>query len=191
MIRIQAMVDPGNAALGDELAVRAQAGCQESFEQLVDQYHQQIYHFLYQMTRNAHDAEDLTQETFIRACNHVGKYNPSYRFSTWLFTIARNCAMTHFRKQKRVEKTFVAEWEESQIEASVEPEDDGAGESLWAAARQLKPKQFEALWLRYHEGFSMQEIAGIMSSNVVSVKVNLHRARSALAAKLEKQKSLL
>ncbi|MGV3774128.1 MAG: RNA polymerase sigma factor [Verrucomicrobiales bacterium] len=179
----------GNSLLIDQLAARAQAGCHQSFEQLVQQYHQQIYNFLYQMTRNVHDAQDLTQETFIRACHYMGNYNAQFKFSTWLFTIARNCAVTHFRKQKSLEKTKLAGHEES-VALRDNSGPSQTDDTIWIKARQLKPKHFEALWLHYHEGFSVQETAAIMGSNSVYVKVLLHRARQALALKMKTNKQL-
>src|SRR5947207_13667977 len=81
----------------EELARRCQAGCLESFEQLVRRYENQIFNFLRQFTHNQHDAEDLTQETFVKAYRGLHRYKSSLAFAPWLFVIARRTAASHFR----------------------------------------------------------------------------------------------
>lgn len=167
----------------EQLAGRAQAGCRNSFEQLVLRYEQHIFNFINQFTRHQQDAEDLTQETFLKAYRSLPRYRADLAFAPWLFTIARRTAASHFRSAKRFEELppdgeLVQENPASLLESRDEQN------SIWRLARTLKPKQFEALWLRYHEGFSCAETAGIMRTNQVHVKVLLHRARAVLSGML-------
>lgn len=177
-------VDPGEPT-PEELAARCQDGNPESFELLVEQFEARIYNFLCRFTGNSHDAEDLTQETFVRAFRGIRNYQPTHAFSTWLFTIAKRTAIKHFRSHRPTEP--LAD-EEGGAGEGADHNDPGAmlaqkdeAISLWKLARRLKPNQHQALWLRYGEGFSVAETARIMETNQIHVKVLLHRARGRLA----------
>ena len=167
----------------EQLAGLCQAGRLESFEQLVRRFEAHVFNFLHQFTRNRHDAEDLTQETFVKAYRNLHQYKPSLAFAPWLFTIARRTAASHFRSAQLFEELP----EEGEI-----VEENPAGllvskdeqRALWRLARSLKPKQREALWLCYGEGFSVAEIARIMRTNSIHVKVLLHRGRAGLSKRL-------
>ena len=82
------------------LALRAKQGCMDSFEELVRRYQVPLLHFLARFG-NETDAEDLAQDTFIRAYRNLKRYRRRWRFSTWLFTIARRLAINS-RRGKRV-----------------------------------------------------------------------------------------
>ena len=92
---------PGNAvetpASDEELACRAQGGCQASFEQLLRRYQIPVLHFLRQRGLGA-DTEDLLQEVFLRAYENLHRYRPRWPFSAWLFTIARRMSINHHRR---------------------------------------------------------------------------------------------
>lgn len=165
----------------EQLALRCQAGCTNSFETLVDMFQVRIFNYLLQLLGNSHDAEDVAQETFVKAFRSIRRYDSRYRFSTWLFTIAKNTALSSRRGIRKTESidaltdTLPIPDARSSVDA----------EWVWRAARSLKPRYFEALWLRYAEGFTIEEISGIMHLNHVSLKVILHRARNALAKRLQ------
>ena len=167
----------------EQLAERSKTGCLEAFEQLVRRYENRIFNFFRQFTGNHHDAEDLTQETFVKAHRAIQRFNSSFLFSAWLFTIARRTGASHFRSLERFEELPANE--ESQMEnpaAALERKDEQG--SIWRLARTLKPNQAQSLWLHYAEGFSIAETARIMRTTQIHVKVMLHRARSQLARKL-------
>jgi RNA polymerase sigma-70 factor, ECF subfamily len=169
------------------LAEHAKAGCLDSFEQLVERYGGQVFHFLRQLTGNHHDAEDLTQETFVRAYRSVQRFDSSYSFAAWLFTIARRTGASHFRSARAFEE--LPEQEESAQETpatTLEKKDERA--SIWKLVRTLKPKQAEAIWLRYAQGFSVAELARIMGTNQIYIKVLLHRGRANLLKTLTAQR---
>jgi len=173
----------------EQLAEQCKAGCRSAFEKLVETFQGRIFSFLYQLTRNRHDAEDLTQETFMKAYRSIHRYEPAYRFATWLFTIAKRTAFSHFRSARPTEElTAQTEAETDFVDPSVVLQRKDDATSLWSRARILKPKQYEALWLRYGEGFSIIEIARIMNTNQIHVKVLLHRARTHLVTVLRSPK---
>src|SRR5687767_13583717 len=89
----------------DEAALvrAAAAGDGRAFEQLVHAHHRRVFNFLNRMTRNQHDAEDLTQQTFIKAYHHLGSFDCARPLVNWLLTIARRNALNHFRDTKKWE----------------------------------------------------------------------------------------
>lgn len=166
----------------EALATKCQAGSHEAFAALVQLFHERIFRYLFHLTGNRQDAEDLTQETFLKAYTGMLRYSPNYSLATWLFTIAKRTASSHFRSL-RVHEPLPEE--DQCCSPAADPASSLAARDeqdyLWEAARRLKPKQFEALWLRYGEGFSVAEVARIMGANLIYVKVLLHRGRNALA----------
>src|SRR6185436_2664030 len=92
--------EPG-ARTPEDLACDAQAGSMASFVALVDLFEARLFSFIQRRVGSAPDAEDLTQETFVRAFRSIGRYRRAWRFSTWLFTIATRLATDHLRKAAR------------------------------------------------------------------------------------------
>ena len=90
-------VDPSSCTLevlsSEELACRAQAGSLPSFAKLVERYQGRLYNFLLRRVGHADDAEDLAQDTFVRAWERIDRYRTTWRFSTWLFTIGSRLAI--------------------------------------------------------------------------------------------------
>ena len=164
----------------EQLAAKARAGCSLSFERVVEQTKDRLFTYLMQLVGNEHDAEDIAQESFIKAYRHLHQFDGRARFTTWLYTIAKNTAFTHLRRRKFHQPI---EELEDVLAAESRPFADPA-DSIWNTARQLKPKFYETLWLFYAEGFSLKETAAIMNTNAITVRVNLHRARAALEKKL-------
>jgi RNA polymerase sigma-70 factor (ECF subfamily) len=164
----------------EQLAEQTKAGCALSFERIVEQMKDRIFAYLVQLVGNMHDAEDLAQDTFIKAYKGIHTFDGRARFSTWLYTIAKNTAFTHLRKRRPHDSI------EELSEILPAPEsgiDLDAQNSIWTLARKLKPNLFEVLWLFYADGFSMKEIATITGTNSITARVNLHRARLALRKK--------
>ena len=162
----------------EELAARAKAVRVPAFERIVEETNDRLFNYVLQLVRNEHDAEDLTQEAFIKAFRNLHSFDGRARFTTWLYTIAKNAAFSHLRRRKLHQP--IEELEEV-LAAEISPERD---DSIWRLARGLKPKFYETLWLFYAEGFSLKETAAIMNTNLITVRVNLYRARAALAKKL-------
>ena len=169
----------------EQLVDRSKAGSREAFESLVERFEQRIFNFLCQLTGNAHDAEDLAQETFIKAYHNLHRFSSNHGFSTWLFTIAKRTAFNHFRSAKPFQE-LSGEEELDFDDPSTLLEQKDATRSVWKWARTaLNPAQYEALWLRYGEGFSIAETARILNTNQIRVRVLLHRGRNRLAEKLD------
>jgi RNA polymerase sigma-70 factor (ECF subfamily) len=164
----------------EELASSCRDGSLEAFEALVGRFEARIYNFLLRHVGNAHDAQDLTQETFVRAWRAIHRFDANRDFATWIFVIARRTAANHFRA-RRIHEEMPEEMASAGPNPSGDAESADESSALWKAARKLKPRHYEALWLRYAEGFSVAETARVMGLTTIHTKVILHRARTQLA----------
>jgi RNA polymerase sigma-70 factor (ECF subfamily) len=189
----QAPVVQLSAQTAEELAARAQAGSLPSFIELLGRFEGRIYNFLLRRVRLEADAEDLTQETFLRAWQNIQRYRPKYRFSTWLFTIASRLAVDHHRLKHRHWTGVSAKIQDTRADRATSSEDDPAHlatmrqdeGSVWSlAAALLTCEQHSALWLRYAEDLTPKEIARVLDRTQIAVRVMLFRARETLAAHL-------
>lgn len=175
-----------NALNDEQLASRAQAGSMPSLVELVSRFEGRVYNFVLRRVNNAADAEDLTQETFLRAWRSIARYRTSHRFSTWLFTIASRLAVDHLRS-KRTAKHKMNELArqccEQHDDATRSAGSGDAGAALWQlAATVLSDEQHAALWLRYAEDLSIKEVARVLRRTQISVRVMLFRARDVLSS---------
>lgn len=189
--RAASAVDAGEVPSGEqvsEMLVRAcQAGSLEAFDALVDRHSGAVYGYLLRLTGNAHDAEDLTQDTFLKAHRGLPRFQSARAFVPWLFTIARRTALNHFRSRRPTEELHpdMATAEEAGAPDAMAGRADLAG-SLWKAARRLKPQQYEALWLHYGEGLDIEQVARVMCKTRLNIRVLLHRARQELRRRLSR-----
>jgi RNA polymerase sigma-70 factor (ECF subfamily) len=171
-----------------EATIRAaQSGSLEAFEQIVGLFEARILAYLRQLTRNTHDAEDVAQETFVKAYRSLGQFDPSRPMAGWLFTIARRTAISHFRSHRppafEASESLADRPDFRNPSEDLAAKDDGA--ALWLLAERLKPRQREALWLHYAEDLPVAECARVMGLTQVHVKVLLHRGRQGLASLLQ------
>ncbi|MEA1950622.1 MAG: sigma-70 family RNA polymerase sigma factor [Planctomycetota bacterium] len=169
------------------LALRAQGGCVDSFEELLRRHQVPLLHFLKRFA-NETEAEDILQETFIRAYRNLDRYRARWSFSTWLFTIARRLAANSRKRQKPGDDNTTEI--ESLPSGSPGPEAALAAEEnkqkLWdIAAAVLTPDQHTALWLYYVEDMPVKEIAAVLGRFVPATKMMLHRARQKLTPALQ------
>jgi RNA polymerase sigma-70 factor, ECF subfamily len=167
------------AARGDEARIveAAARGDARAFEEIVHLHHRRVLHFVQQMTRQRQDAEDLTQQTFVKAFQHIQRVDSERPIINWLLTIARRTTLNHFRSVRKWE--FVpTELSSSEPSPARQLEDHDRLDNLWARARRiLSQREFEVLWLRFAEDLSTEETARIMGLTQIHVKVLVHRAR--------------
>lgn len=168
----------------DELAVRAQAGDPASFDELVARLRGPLVAFLSQRLAHRADADDVAQETFLRAYRHIDSYDPQRRFSTWLFAIGKNVAASHRAADRRRDEVTRASGEEAVVPSEAAPGEGAAeaeaGETWSRARRLLSAEQYRALWLRYARDLSIREVARELGRTQVATKVMLFRARKRL-----------
>lgn len=170
----------------EQLVSAAQCGCTDCFSELVDRCAPGLLAFMRHKVGGLEDAEDLVQDTFVRAYLKLNQFNGKHKFTTWLYAIGRNLAASRGRKVP-LSLNLAA-----QTRTSYPAPDDILEElqfrrSLWSLARTLPPNQYEALWLRYAQDMSVREISHVMGKTQVHVKVLLYRARAAMARKLRKR----
>lgn len=170
-----------DASCDEAATIRAAAGGDgRAFEQLVHAHSRRVLGYLTHLARNPHDAEDLTQQTFIKAYRNLDTFDCRRPLINWLLTIARHTAINHFRDTRK--------WEAAPDDlASSAPsparmlEQSERADNLWARARRvLSEREFEVLWLRFGEERSTEETARIMGLGKIHVKVLVHRARHRL-----------
>jgi len=162
------------ATSAEELAARARAGSRVAFDELVVRYRPQLVAFLARRLTDAADAEDVAQETFLRAYDHLASYDPDRPFATWLFAIGKNVAANHAVARARREARRLGA-----VDEPAASEADAGG--VWRrAAAVLSPAAYRVLWLRYTQGLTVGEIARELDRSSVSVKVMLFRARQRL-----------
>jgi RNA polymerase sigma-70 factor (ECF subfamily) len=177
--------DTSSRPSDEELACRAREGCGDSFESLVRRFQVPLLRFLARRTRCEEDAEDLLQETFVRAFQRIDRYDPRWRFSTWLFTIAHRLSVSHHRRRREVS----AEVREQDVSRLRSPppaphaelaERESRGRFWDAAAKVLSQDQLAVAWLYYVEGLSTRELEQVLGRSWVWVKTALFRARRKL-----------
>lgn len=181
-------------SLDDEtLAVRAKDGCLDSYEELAVRLQVPLLQYLRHRARSQEDAEDLVQEAFLRAYRNLHRYEPAWRFSTWLFTIAHRLAINAFRRDSRkMEKTdgeIALAAAESNVPGPAEQVTRAdERQRLWAiAAAELGEPKFTAVWLYYGKGMAVSEVAEVLERTPGAIKTMLLRARRQLLPALRQQ----
>jgi RNA polymerase sigma-70 factor (ECF subfamily) len=168
-----------------ELIQRALAGETAVFDGLVRQYQQEIYRLTYRMTRNAEDAKDLAQETFVRAYRSLGTFRGQSRFSTWLYRIAVNLCLNHLESSARQDPAEVDErLPDARTDSLSALLDDERDRALAEAIETLPPQQKATLTLRVQQGLGHREIAEILECSEGTAKANYFHAVRALQRKL-------
>ncbi len=174
----------------------ALAGDQKAYKALFDMHRQSIFHIALKIVRNAEEAKDLVQETFIRAFGSLKTYDSTYRFSTWLYKIAANCSIDSIRKRRIValslDKPISTKDGDIQMEVpdyTYHPERDLFDKrkrfGIEEAIDGLPEKYKEVIILRHKEDKAYEEIARLLRVPVGTVKARIFRARELLKKKLK------
>ena len=171
----------------EQLAARAQQGCAKSFEELVRRYQVPLVHFLRQRGPDD-EAEDVAQEAFIRAYENLARYRPRWRFSTWLFTIARRLSVNR-RRRSRARRRTRRRWNRSRPPRRTRP--TRRPRAKVAADCGTRPRTCSAKSRSRPCGCitsrrcRSEQIARVLGRFTPAVKTMLHRARKKLLARLE------
>ena len=154
-----------------------------AFEAVFSFYEKAIYGYIYSMVGHKENAEDLTQETFLKLYKNAAAIDPENNFKNWLYKIATNTVYDWLRKKRKSMEMFIIDDEKSGFETIDEDspylhiED---GKDLEAALNKIKPNYRRALLLFYYEGMNYEEIANIMEVPLNTAKTHLRRAKEAL-----------
>ena len=189
----------------DEVLVRMFVdGASEPFEELIRRYQGKIVNFIYRSTGDFQRAEELAQEAFMRVFRNGKNYDERYRFSTWIYTIAKNLATNELRDRSRnpdsfhireadwpTDGTFVAELVSSNTK---EPHriltDQEMKQQLAEAIARLEPDQRMALVMKEYDGMTYGQIAEVFETSPGTVKSWLHRSKRHLATLLKESEVL-
>jgi RNA polymerase sigma-70 factor (ECF subfamily) len=187
-------------ALSDqEVVVRAREGREPAYRELIRRYERPVFSLIFRMVRDRELAEDLTQETFVKALNAVESYRPEFKFSSWIFKIANNAAIDHLRRRElqtlslegapnavtpeAIEATALQL--RDRLESPLEElEARELGGQIESAIARLRPEYRSCILLRHVEGRAYEEIAEILDLPLGTVKTYIHRARNELRASL-------
>ena len=175
---------------------KAKKGDQVAFTFLLDFYWSEVYSFMLKRTENETDAEDITIETFSKAFDKIGTYNPKFQFNTWLIAIAKNVHIDLLRKKKSSLFIDITDEEDNQAyniaDSTPSAEDELITEQnlsqLLRYIKELKPHYQEVIQLRYFQEFSYQEIAEQLGEPLNNVKIKLLRAKKLLAEIIENKR---
>ena len=166
-------------------------GDTNAFAYLVDTYKNMVFSLAYKMTKNREEAEEVSQDTFIKAYKNLAKFKGDSKFSTWLYRIAYHACLDAIKKNKKNNNTFeINEITFNQIK-SVDDILQGIERKERATIMNdclLKLPQDERslIWMFYYDELSLKEIIEVTKLSEANIKVKLHRARKKLLVIVEK-----
>ncbi|HEX4952132.1 MAG TPA: sigma-70 family RNA polymerase sigma factor [Thermoanaerobaculia bacterium] len=178
-----------------ELVARALAGEERAFKEIVVRFERPIYTLILRMVRSSSLAEDLAQETFLKAYRALDRFDPGHRLSSWLFKIAHNTTIDALRRRTPDSVSLDAAGDDERplaetLEDATSPSPELAAERkdlaahLEVAMAGMRSEYREVLVLRFQEGFAYEEIAQVMGLPLGTVKTYIHRARKDLALRM-------
>ena len=178
-----------------ELIASLKKGHEQAFEELVNLYKDRIYNTALGFVQNEEDAEEVTQDVFIKVYQHIKGFKEEAKLSTWLYRVAVTQSFDFLRKKKRLKRTgfvvsiFNSREEEISIphfhHPGVVTEQKETTAILFEAIKKLPEQQQTVLLLQKLEGLSQQDVADIMKTTAAAVESLLHRARANLRKLLE------
>lgn len=174
----------------------ALAGSQKAYAELTKRHRQAVFHIVLKIVRDSETANDLAQETFMKAFSSLASYRSEYRFSTWLYKIAANCSIDFLRKKRINALSLDQQIETSDGSVGIEvpdysyhPERDLVRKqqkfSIDAAIESLPEKYREVIVYRHKDDKSYEEIADLLDIPIGTVKARIFRARELLKKKLK------
>jgi len=180
------------------LMLRVKQGDRDAFEELVEKYQQPVMNLVYRTLPDATEAEDLAQHVFLQVYKSAHRYEVSAKFTTWLFTIARNLCLNEIRRRSRhpadsLDETF-ADNEDQPIRQPEDVKNFSPPDSLLqseleqkveAALAELPEKQRTAILMCRGDEFSYEDIAKVLECSVSATKSLIHRGRETLKQKLK------
>lgn len=179
-----------------ELITKALDGNQGAFRELAERHRSSVYHIVYKIVHDMETANDLVQETFMKAFASLTSYRSEYRFTTWLYKIAANCSIDYLRKKRikalSLDRQLEGNDSNHQMDVadySYHPERDlelkEQRVSIEEAILSLPSKYREVIIYRHKDDKSYEEIADLLGIPIGTVKARIFRARELLKKKLK------
>ena len=168
------------------LARRAAAGHAEAWDELIELYGRRIFNVAYQFSASKQEAEDLTQEIFLKLYQNLGRYRGDVPLVAWSLRLSRNLCIDLYRKSRREKtSTFVSEAVLERLPAADDPQLDALRrqqlEAVYSGLERLPDDLAEVVVLADLQGWSLEETATYLDAPLGTVKSRLHRARKRLA----------
>jgi RNA polymerase sigma-70 factor (ECF subfamily) len=159
----------------------AQGGDRSAFARLVDRYWDRLYRWLYHLTRDRHAAEDLTQETLLKALAGIGSFRPGSNFRAWVFKIGHNNFVNQKRADRRAKHPLPDEVAGPDVSGPAAAAEDREALEVVARAVAELPTDFRsALLLRVEEGLSFREVAKVLGTTEETARWRVFKARQKL-----------
>lgn len=184
--------------LTDRAAVgKARTGDADAFRVLVERHSRSLFRLAFRMTGNQQDAEDVVQESFLRAYKQLGRFDERASFGTWLYRIAANCSLDMVRARKRRSEHLAPQESGGEAEdpvallAAPDPTPERVAlsgevrERVEAAMQELSPTERTAFVLRHFEGMCMEEVGRVLDCQPGAAKHSVFRAVQKLRRALE------
>lgn len=172
----------------EELMAALTNGDQAAFSELYERFNRRLFYFFYRMLGGDNElANDFLQDIYLKIIHKPGHYNPDYRFSTWIFSVAHNMCKNEYRKRE-VRKVVQNDENPEQYPEEHSHEKQITRESViaevFAELENLDENQRSILLLKYRENFSLKEISEILGLPVGTIKSRLHYARLELSKRV-------
>jgi RNA polymerase sigma-70 factor (ECF subfamily) len=171
--------------------LRTRSDDETAFRELVEATEDRVYGTIVKMLGGVEGAEDLAQKVYLRIWQARGRYEPTAKFSTWMFSIVRRLVLNEWRGRSRRSAVFVHPSSDVKQCEAVSPDSPAAeasagelAEAIDAALQSLPEEQRTAMILRRYEEMPYEEIAGVIGTTVSAVKSLLFRARETLRVRL-------
>jgi RNA polymerase sigma-70 factor (ECF subfamily) len=178
-------------AMSDQELVRRCQADSTAFEELVRRYRGRVFAYALSSVGSRPDAEEITQDVFVKVYRAAHRFDSQYRFTTWLYTIASNTCKNKFRSRRRRRGDVSLDAEKSPVHpASEEPgplevyERNVEIAAVRDAINQLPPRYRQVLYLRYVEGLSYKEIAEVLGLSLGNVEARIFRGKGKVRRKL-------
>ena len=166
-------------------------GKTEQYEYFLDRYGQQVFVLVDRIVSCQEDAEELTQDVFLKAFQQLSSFKAESTFSTWIYRIATNIAISAVRKKRndvlRLDDSVFANLSDTQVDAELEDESEEQMERLQQAMNQLEADERALITLYYLEEKPLVEVAFILGLTEGNAKVKLHRIRKKLYVLIKNQ----
>ena len=164
-----------------EIVARVLKGDKQAYALLVDEYKSPIYNLAYRMTGNLEDADDLTQETFIRAYQYLWRYDTRRKLFTWLYTLALNLIRSHLRKKNKYNKS--SEELSAHLLSDKNPSPETGlieTQEISVCLLRLEYESRALLIMKFQQGLTFEEIAQITGKSLSAVKMSIYRGLESL-----------
>jgi len=184
------MMEESDAAL----VTRAREGDQDAFRLLVERHSVRLFQLAFRMTGNEQDAEDLVQETFLRAYKQLNRFQSRAGLGTWLYRIAANCSLDLLRRQKRRGEQETVEFDSEEAFPAILSDAPAPDQQVYhgevrqkveSVMRELTPMERTAFVLRHFEGLSIGEIGSALGVGPGATKQSIFRAVQKMRRALE------